>query len=382
MNALLGMSFAGNAPSGPRAVKASAGGGAGCRQWSHDDFGGRWHNRGRALWPDAGFVRCLGALLILLIISLAAGTRAYAAASEDAWRIRFLDAAIVSGPTVRLGEVAVPVGDIPPGKWDELAQRELWPSPPEGGRAVNLTRPRLQEAVMSTMRDLAPYCLFPGAMAIQRGGKLIGKEAIQRLVDKELTPALASLRGEAVLKDFRLPQYVFLEHGGQELVLEPQHRVVPGRLSLRLLVRELDGSIKQRLTGSVFLDCWAEVPCSSVILNRDDLLDHTKVTFKRMNLANTRGEPWDGLGGPWRVIRPIAVDQMIYQSDLAHLPTVRKGSTVNLIYEGASIRLTVQAEAMADGIAGESIPVRNIQSRKEVYGVVRDATTIMVNAVP
>ena len=324
----------------------------------------------------------LFALLLLVLAPLTAGTPAYGAPPEEAWRIRFLDAAIVSGPTVKLGEVAVPVGNIPPGKWEELSQRDLWPSPPEGSRAVNMTRPRLQEAVMSTMRDLAPYCLFPGGMAIQRGGQLVGKEAIQRMVTKELTPLLASLKGEGVLKDFRLPEYVFLEQAGQELVLEPPHKAAPGRIALRFLVREMDGSVRQRLTGSVFLDCWVEVPCSMVILNRDDLLDHTKVTSKRMNLATLRGEPWDGLGGPWRAIRPIAADQVIYQSDLAYLPTVRKGSAVTLVYEGRTIRLNAQAEAMADGMAGESILVRNLQSRKEIYGIVRDATTVMVNRTP
>lgn len=381
MDAFSGMPFALEAPPGPypQSREAVASGADALRRGPSDT--GRPNSAGRArnrrVRPLFAAV-CL--LLALLLGQLAPTGRSLAAAPAEPWRIRFLDAAIVSGPTVKLGEVAVPVGSIPPGKWEELAQRKLWPSPPEGGRAVNMTRPKLQEAVMSTMRDLAPYCLFPGGMAIQRGGKLVGKEAIQHMVSKEMTPLLAGLPGETVLKDFRLPEYVFLDHAGQELVLEPPRKAAPGRVSLRLLVREMDGSVRQRLTGSVFLDCWAEVPCSSGVLNRDDLLDHTKVTFKRMNLSGLRGRPWDGLGGPWRVLRPIGVDQVIYQNDLSHLPTVSKGSTVTLIYEGKSVRLTVRAEALADGMAGESIPVRNLQSRKEVYGVVRDAGTIMVKA--
>ena len=332
------------------------------------------------LYLQARLILAASLLLILLLGQLATVRHVQAAAPEEPWRIRFLDAAIVSGPTVTLGEVAVPVGSIPPGKWEELAKRNLWPSPPEGNRAVNMTRPRLQEAVMSTMRDLAPYCLFPGGMAIQRGGKLVGKEAIQHMVSREMTSLLAALPGEAVLRDFRLPEYVFLEHSGQELALEPQRKITPGRISLRLLVHEMDGSARQRLTGSVFLDCWAAVPCSTAILNRDDLLDHSRVTFKRMNLANLRGQPWDGLGGPWRVVRPIAVDQVIYQNDLNYLPTVSKGTTVTLVYVGKNIRLTMKAEAMADGMAGESILLRNLQSRKEIYGVVRDVGTVLVNA--
>lgn len=235
---------------------------------------------------------------------------------------------------------------------------------------------------MRTMNDLAPHCLFPGAMALQRGGALMGKEAIRQLVQHELGPYLASLPGETALTDFRLPQYVFMAHAGQQLALEPLKKIAPGRISLRLLLREMDGSVKQKFTGSVFADCWAEVPCSLSILNRDELLEHSKITFKRVNLASLRAEPWDGRGGPWRLSRPIGVDQVIYKTDVAHIPTVRKGSIVTLIYEGATVRLTTQAQAQADGSAGESIPLRNLQSRKEIYALIRDANTAIITAAP
>lgn len=332
------------------------------------------------------FCPLLRFFLLALALACVVPENACAARSDppqtEPWRIRFLEAAVVQGDQVLLGEVAVPLGDMPPGKWEELSARALWPAPPEGGKPMNMTRPRLQEAVVQTMNDLAPYCLFPGSMVLQRGGILIGKVPIQHMVESELAPYLAGLPGEAVLRDFRLPQQVFLAHAGQELVLEPPRKVAPGRLSLRLLTREMDGTVQQKLTGSVFVDCWAEVPCATAIMNKDDLLDHNKITFKRMNLASLRGTPWDGRGGPWQLVRPITLDQVIYQSDVAHIPTVRKGSMVTLLYEGKTVRLTVQAEAMTDGSAGESIPVRNRQSKREVYGVVRDSGTVIVSTMP
>lgn len=301
-------------------------------------------------------------------------------ATQDVWRIRFLDAAVVQGDNVRLGEIAVPVGAIPAGKWEEISQRELWPSPPKVGKAVNMTRPRLQEAVMKTMRDLAPYCLFPGSMALQRGGVLVNKEAIQSMVENELRPHLGTLPGEGMLKDFRLPQYVFMEHAGQNLTLDPIKKLTPGRQSLRLSVKEMDGQVKQKLTGSVMVDCWMNVPCAATALNRDDLLDVSKVTFRRMNLATLRGEPWDGRGGALRLTRPIGVDQVIYKQDVTHVPTIRKGTIITLLYEGSAVRLSLQAEALADGVTGETIPVRNLQSKKEVYGLIRDSSTVLVRS--
>ncbi|MDL2216552.1 flagellar basal body P-ring formation chaperone FlgA [Desulfovibrio sp. OttesenSCG-928-M14] len=301
---------------------------------------------------------------------------------EKAWRIRFLEAAIVQGDKVRLGEVAVPLGDMPANLWQELAARELWPAPAEGTRQVNMTRPRLQEAVMHFMRDLAPYCLFPGSLALQRGGVLIGKEAVQRMVENELAPYFLALPGESALQDFRLPQHIFLEHAGQQLTLEPLKKVEPGRLSLRLHVKEMDGAVRQKLTGTVMVDCWSEVPVATGIMSKDEVLDLSRVTFKRLNLAQLRGQVWDGRGGPWRLTRPLAPDQVIYQHDVAHIPTVRKGHIVTLLYEGRNIRLSAQAEAMTDGVTGESILVRNRQSRKELYAMVRDSSTVIVAVTP
>jgi flagella basal body P-ring formation protein FlgA len=303
-----------------------------------------------------------------------------ARAADEAPFIRFLDAAVVRGDKVLLGEVAVPVGDVPPARWEKLAARELWPAPPENGRLVSMTRPRLQEAVVRTMNDLAPYCLFPGSTVLRRGGVLIGREAIRSLVEKELSAYLSALPGDVLLKDFRLPQHVFLDHAGQELVVEKPRRTEPGRIGVRLFVREVDGTVRQKLGGTVAVECWADVPCAAVGMNKDDLLDHGKITYRRMNLAVLRGEPWDGRGGPWRLVRPLGIEQAIGRGDLAPVPTVRKGDTVTILYEGNNVRLTARAEALADGAAGENIPVRNTQSRKEVFAQVRDAQTVGIRA--
>jgi flagella basal body P-ring formation protein FlgA len=301
-------------------------------------------------------------------------------AQETTWRLRILEAAVVQEAVVTLGEIAVPVGEMDAKLWQKLAAVQLWAAPEANGRPMNLTRPRLQQAMVESMGSgFASLCLYPPSLVIQRAGLVLGAGEVQDVVVKALTPYLASLPGEALLSDFRLPPTVFLAHPKQKLELESPQNFAPGRLSLRLLVRELDGSVVKRLTGTVFVECWASVPCANAPLNRDEVLDPGKITFMRKNLALVRGEQvWDGKGGPWRLTRVVLPDQPILLGDLTHLPTISKGSRITLLYQGESVRLSVKAEALADGVKGESIPVRNLASKKQIYAVVWDENTAII----
>ena len=322
----------------------------------------------------------LGAAVLAFLLWPANGHAAtpYGPTDKVEWRIRFHEAAVVQGDKVLLYEVATPVGAMPENLWRELGNRELWPSPPARGKPVNMTRPRLQEAVVATMNDLAPYCLFPGSMALQRGGAVMGKDAVQAHVVKTLTPLVAGMPGEASFRDFRLPQYIFLKHPNQTVLVEPQKDITPGRVSIRLSVQEMDGVVVQKFSGTAFLDVWALVPAAAVMLQKDELLEASHVTHIRANLAYLNSVPWDGRGGPWRLTRAITPQEVICQSDLGHIPTVRKGTVLTLVYQSQTVRMSVQAEALSDGVAGETIPVRNLQSKKEVYAVVQDGATVVI----
>ena len=88
--------------------------------------------------------------------------------------------------------------------------------------------------------------------------------------------------------------------------------------------------------------------------------------------------PWDGQGGPWQVLRAIGTGEPILQSDLGNKQMVRKGNILTLVYERGNLRMVIQAEALADGQPGETIPVRNLQTKKQVYATVRDGGVVEI----
>lgn len=58
---------------------------------------------------------------------------------------------------------------------------------------------------------------------------------------------------------------------------------------------------------------------------------------------------------------------------------VRRGEVVTLRYARGNVRMTTQAEALADGEPGATIPVRNLQTKKQVFATVKDNATVEIH---
>lgn len=291
------------------------------------------------------------------------------------WRLRIREAAAVQGDMVRLGDIADPLGGLSRSSWEELAARPLWPAPPTPGKPLQINRQRLEAALRESLGELAASCILPSSLAVQRGGAVYLEPDLRALVMRALTPQINLLGGHGELTDFRLPAYAFTAHEGQSLELE-RGIVAPGRIGLRFAVKEMDGTVRRRFTGSVFLNLWMDVPCAAVPLNRGDAVSLDRVAFRSENLAYIKGAVWDGRGGPWQVKRAIGVGEAILADDLTPLAAIHRGDRVTLVYRRGNVEMRTMVEALEEGGPGDTIAVRNLSSKKQVYATVRDADTV------
>ncbi len=315
----------------------------------------------------------LFAAVLLLATVAAAGARI-----DADWRIHIRDAAVVAGKRVHLGEIADPVGDINPKNWANFARMELWPAPPKPGRPMTISKTRLRKELGKYLGDAAELAIYPSSLAIQQGGAVLLEAELNKLVVSSLTPLTAQMRGEVSIRNTQLPSFVFLSDRLNKLEVEPPTSMAPGQITIRMREVTPKGDLVRRITGGATLDQWITVPCAAIPVNRHDPLTPDAVTFAKKNLAYLNGEVWDGKGGPWRLLRPIGAGSVIYQSDIEMLPVLTKGTRVELIYRGKQLRLTVPVETLADGKPGDTIPVRNLHSKKEVYATVQDENTVVI----
>ena len=298
---------------------------------------------------------------------------------QGEWRLKVAPAAVTNTDSVLLGDIAAPLGHMDPALWSDLKSRRLWPAPPEEGKPLQINRSRLSQALRQSLgNELAARCILPTSLVIQRGGLVFREDDLRSYVVKSLTPQLSAMPGEAELNEFRLPEYIFLAHSQQRVQLEPG-KLTPGRVPLRFAVQEADCTVLRRVSGTVNLTLWITVPAASRPLGKGDALTPEAVTFMRINASQLRDLPWDGHGGPWQVTRSLITGEPILQSDLASQLMVRRGTILSLIYTRGNLRMTTQAEALADGEPGATIPVRNLQTKKQIYATVKDGSTVEIH---
>ena len=297
----------------------------------------------------------------------------------DDWRIKILSAAVTNSDMVLLGDIAVPLGQMGQDTWAQLRAQQLWPAPPEEGKPLQISHSRLSQALRQALgKDVAGRCILPSSLVIQRGGLVFHEEDLRSYVVKSLTPQLSAMPGQVELSDFRLPDYIFLAHAQQRVQLEPG-KLSPGRVPLRFAVQEVDGNVLRRISGTVNLTLWITAPAASRPMNKGEALAAESVTFMKVNASQLRDLPWDGRGGPWQVNRALNTGEPILQSDLVSQLMVRRGDVVNLIYIKGNLRIATQAQALADGEPGATIAVRNLQTKKQVYAIVKDGSTVEIH---
>lgn len=295
------------------------------------------------------------------------------------WRLKIKVAAVAHADMVLLGDIASPLGDMDPNTWNQLRKRPLWPAPPTEGKPLQVSRSRLAQALQQALgKDMAGRCLLPPSLVIQRGGMVFYQEELRSYVVKSLAAQLSAMPGEVELNDFRLPEYIFLAHPQQQVQLEPG-RLAPGRVPLRFAVQEADGTVLRRVSGTVSLTLWITVPTAAQAMNKGDALTAQSVTFMKINASQLRDLPWDGRGGPWQITRALHAGEPILQSDLVSQRTVKRGDLVNLVYSRGNLRISAQAQALAEGEPGATIPVRNLQTKKQVFATVKDGTTVEIH---
>jgi flagellar basal body P-ring formation protein FlgA len=115
-------------------------------------------------------------------------------------------------------------------------------------------------------------------------------------------------------------------------------------------------------------------------LVRGTRLDSDNIEIKRRELSTINGTPIADISHASGLItrRAMAKGTIITEIQLQRSLAIKRGEQVTIIADLPGLAVRTPGKALADGAQGKTIPVRNLLSKKIIYGVIEQAGMIRV----
>lgn len=302
--------------------------------------------------------RCAACLLGLVLL--------LAAIPALALEIRLHQQVEVAGDMVRLGEVGEIIG-AEGGLQQALAPLELFAAPEPGGQR-QISAAEIAQAFAQRASGLAEV-QWSGAktLNLKRAGQQFGPAQIETLIGQYLQANKARLPKARVHFRISQPPAPFTLPAGK-LVSE----VIPGDPGLlksrsMTLIFRVDGRLVKTLLVRGELDVVTAVVTAAGDLERGTLLGEKDLQLVERDLGGLRDpffDPAELLGK--KLKRPLRAGDVLEPGMVDTPPLVKRGDVVNMQLRGSGFTLSAQGVARQDGGAGETILVRNSNSRKDI----------------
>jgi len=295
------------------------------------------------------------------------------------WRLAVKEAATAAGERVLLSEIAAPQGEFPADAWATLGATPLWFSPETVGKQAVITSAKILEGLRYYLRDAPVEYVLPNQLTLARGGRVLSAEELRAMAVETLTQKVAALGPEAKLVSVAVPDHLFVEDRATGVTVEAGEAAA-GKMPFRFVVAGSGARILQQVPSEAVVEHFARVPVAiKPILPKDGAaVEQSAYIYERRNMSNIKGRIFEPGDGQWRARRGVGAGQVIMADEMEPLPLVLRGDQVKLIYEGRAVRLSLLAEALTDGAPGGKITVKNPKSTREITGIVRDKSTVVV----
>jgi flagella basal body P-ring formation protein FlgA len=271
---------------------------------------------------------------------------------------------------------------------NEVAESSAGPLPglrlaaaPAVGQAAVLSRTQLLELVRQNMPELLPIN-WTGAnqVRVTRRSRPMDEAEVKELIRAALQRDFVKERGELEIRFSRpwatipIPDEAFTLN----IVDLPSAGVTPNfvvRFELRSGTVPL-GTWQVPLLARI----WREVWVAGSALQRGQLLRDADVVQEKRDVLVVR----DALGSLVRddahleLAENLSAGAPLTPRSLRMRPIVRRGGIVEALIEEGAMTISVKAEALEDGLPGQTIRARNLKSKREFRGKVQNEETIVV----
>jgi flagella basal body P-ring formation protein FlgA len=132
-----------------------------------------------------------------------------------------------------------------------------------------------------------------------------------------------------------------------------------------------DGATAADTTLTLRASLWRDAWFAREPLAANSTFDRTMLDTRRVDCLRERTALPATMGDDSFIFtRPVPADRMISWQDVARRPLVRKGDVVDVIASEGGLLVTMKAQATENGVRGDTVTVRNLETRKDISGLV------------
>ena len=214
-----------------------------------------------------------------------------------------------------------------------------------------------------------------------------------------------TMTGDEILqtaKEYVISKLAYSE-GNEEIVVEaekpPNDIMLPlGGGIMRIAVSQVNenkSSGRVQIVVRIYLDekqyhkipmyftirRYEDIVVASRKINRNDILTANDICIKRIETTNMPGfttidsvEPLLGK----RILYTIPVGKPITQNMVDDPAVIKKGEIVKILVKIGNLSILTKGVAKEDGYRGRAIKVMNLDTKKELYGEVKDDCTVKI----
>ena len=314
----------------------------------------------------------LQSILFLMLLHLLPGAAMNSRAGEPACSLR--SEVQVSGAGVFLRDLLEDADFLPNPKIADA---------PGVGKPLVLTRSNIV-AWLPRSNSLPAITNWTGAGAVKvsRHTRVLEQNELLELLSGVLQHEQVRDRGELELHFGMGRGWVPVAVPDDPFIVAPQELPANGLSGNFLLRFELKSGRESFGMWTVPLQAkvWREVLVAASMLRRGQPLADADLTRQRCDLlihhdalvALPADAPYWDLG---ETVQPGSV---LSASSLRRHPLILRGKIVEASVQGGLMEISIKAEALEDGVSGQFIRARNLNSKKEFRGKVQDENSVVV----
>lgn len=141
--------------------------------------------------------------------------------------------------------------------------------------------------------------------------------------------------------------------------------------SMIVRIRVASGAESAEHTLVVRAQLFREVWATRAPTERDAGFEVSELETRRVDALRERDAiPTAELCRDYRFSRPVPANRILTWRDVSRRPLVRKGQVIEVAAVDGPLSITMKALAMENGAAGETVKVRNLDSKKEFNALV------------